>query len=261
MTRIARGREAGSNMVGGLRPGVLGPVTAHAIARRAPVDVVLVARRAGLRRVDPDQLKDRRVVETTAAAVLPHRITGPVTRVARDRKTGRCMRGRLRRVVVLAMTRDAGHRASPHIGRFVARLAGEPAMVGVEVHAGHPRMVPANRGPRRRAMARLALRAEPRLKTIVLPADPVTLVTGVWRADVLVLDVALGARDRQMPALEPEARGVVKRPVRRVELRVRGRADEQGQQRSGRDEKGAAGLHNRWQSLQLGPSAPRCLST
>ena len=60
VARLAGRREAGRRVIGIARAVVVGQVAADAVARRAPVDVVDVAGRARLRRVDADQREDRR---------------------------------------------------------------------------------------------------------------------------------------------------------------------------------------------------------
>ena len=64
---LARRREAGRRVIGIRRALVVGQVAADAVARRALVDVVVVARRARLRGVDADQREDGGVVEAAAA--------------------------------------------------------------------------------------------------------------------------------------------------------------------------------------------------
>ncbi len=98
VARVARRREPGGGVVRVRRLLVSRQVTAGAVARGALVDVVLVARRALLRRVRAQQREELRVVDGRATETGVGR---PVARVARRREPGRGV-VRVRRLLVVA---------------------------------------------------------------------------------------------------------------------------------------------------------------
>jgi hypothetical protein len=126
----------------------------------------------------------------------------------------------------------------------MARLARDLLVLLVERHTRLRRVVPLYGRPRRRPMALLALGAKACLESIVLPANPVTVVTGVWRALVLAVQVARLASQGLMLAIKPERGRVVERAVRGVELSSR-RAREERNGAEGDDEDEHVSLHGR----------------
>ena len=98
---------------------VVGLVAADAVARRALVDGVLVARGAGLRRVDADQREDARVVERRPA---PRGVGRAVARFARGREAGGGVVGVRRPLVVRSVAADAvARRAGEDVGAVARR--------------------------------------------------------------------------------------------------------------------------------------------
>ena len=272
---FARAREAGGHVVRVLRAVVVGLMAADTVPRRAFVDVVLVTRRARLRRVQAHEREHAVVAEGARSRVAPRGIVRPMARLARRRESGGGVVRRLCRRVVLLMAADAGDRCRLELRGAVARLARQRSVRLIERDTGLRAVIPPDGGPRRRAMALLALRAEARLVAVVFAANPVAVEARLRRSRVLPVQVARFARDGLVLAVEAEARRVVKRAVRRLELRGRVRRREQHHERrrgepserrhpagsrpASRLPPARAG-HGWWHLAQSGPSAPRCTS-
>src|SRR5512139_3570843 len=85
MTRLARRRESGGDVIGVPGALIVGPVAAVAVAGRAGVDVVFMAGAAGQRRMHALEREERGVVEMGLAEGC---VRGPVAGVAGRREPG-----------------------------------------------------------------------------------------------------------------------------------------------------------------------------
>src|SRR5512139_3962218 len=85
MTRLARRRESGGDVIGVPGALIVGPVAAVAVAGRAGVDVVFMAGAAGQRRMHALEREERGVVEMGLAEGC---VGGPVAGVAGRREPG-----------------------------------------------------------------------------------------------------------------------------------------------------------------------------
>ncbi len=204
---VAGGREAGGRVLGVRRRVVLGLVAAEAVARRTRVDVVPVAGGAGLSGVDADE-REALVGEWRAA---PVRIGRSVAVLAGRRKSGGGVVGIARGVVVRLVTRRALRVEPGEDLSAVAGFARQAGVRGAEREPGPLLVVPVDGVPSDRPVAVAALVAEPGLVLVVLAADPVAVVAPVGRALEDAVEVALGARGRQVLAFEREDRVLVKR--------------------------------------------------
>src|SRR4029079_15558200 len=123
---------------------------------------------------------------------------------AGEREPGRRMVRRLRGGVVLLVARDAIERGRLEVAALVARHAIERAVRGVERHPGVGRVIALDVLPAGRLVALAALRAETRLKAIVLAAHPVAVEARAGRPLELLFQVARRARHRGVLAFELE---------------------------------------------------------
>ncbi len=140
-------------------------MAADAVARRALVDVVLVAGGAGGRRVGTDQLEDGVVIEAAGAAVAPGGVGRAMARLAGGGEPRRHVRRGGRAVVVGLVAADALARGALVDVVLVAGGAGgrrvgtDQLEDGVVIEAAGAAVAPGGVG---RAMARLAGGGEPR---------------------------------------------------------------------------------------------------
>ena len=200
VARLARRREPRLDVARVRRLLVLGDVTPRAVARRPAVDAVLVAGRAGRRRVLAGEREGRLVVK---AGLLPGRVGDLVARLARGREPRRNVVRVLRPVVVLPVAADAARRlALPEETARVALLAVDSGVRTGECEAGRRGVAPGDGGPRGRPVAVLAVEAQPGLEPVVLSAVPVAVGAEARRPLRLPLDVAGRAGDEEVLALE-----------------------------------------------------------
>ncbi len=165
MARLAGGGEPGGTVGRGARAVVVCAMAADAVARRALVDVVLVAGGAGGRRVGTDQLEDGVVIEAARAAVAPGGVGRAMARLAGGGEAGLDMVRGGRAVVVGLMAADAvARRALVDVvlvtgGAGGRRVGTDQLEDGVVIEAARAAVTPGGVG---RAMARLAGGGEPR---------------------------------------------------------------------------------------------------
>jgi len=124
---LARGRESRRDVIRLLRAVVIIEMAARAQTRRAGINAVLVARRAGLRRVHARE----REREVTEDALMPRRVVELVAVLARGRESRRNVIRLFRSVVIGQVTAGAQTRRAGIDAVLVARVAG----LG-RVHAG-----------------------------------------------------------------------------------------------------------------------------
>ncbi len=193
----------------------------------------------------------------------PDRRINAVAAFARGREAGGRVIWCARVLVILLMTGDtAGLRGAERVVA-VARLTRDLTVRGAQWQSGHGGMVPSHLGPRRSAVALLALRAELQTIAIVLTTYPVTVKALGGCALVDALLMARRARHVAMTAIEREHRLVVKGAVWRFKLRLdrwrpAEREDRHHEERAPRTGEGQS--HGLWHDSQRRPSAPRCTS-
>ena len=187
VARLARGREAGRRVV---RPGgalVVGLVAADAVARRARVDAVPVARVAGLGRVHAEE-RERRVVEARAGE---GRRRLRVARLAVDREAGGRVVRRPGPAIVGVVARDAlrarGLRRRGPCGRSRTRAAGARCSAACRCAAPCSQVTAVHDVVRWQSSHSLPRRS---LVEVVLPPDPVAVVAARRRALGLPVHVA-----------------------------------------------------------------------
>jgi len=126
------------------------------------------------------------------------------------------------RVEILPMARRTQHRPGRELAVAMAGYAADRSMRSIQRNTRHPAVIPVDRAPRDGTMALLALGAEPRLIAIVFATYPVTRVARRRRAGILLIQMTRRTRHREMSSFEPERGCVVKRAIRRLELRLDG---------------------------------------
>ena len=205
---LARGRKSGGRVVraGGALVGRT--VTAVTVSRRALVDVVLVARDAGLGGVHPGERIVRAVLE---AGLRERGVRRLVAELALRREPGGLVRRLRRGLVLLRVARVARRAAGVEAAVRMATVAAQRAVRRTQRRACCRAVIPRHRGPADRPVAGFTVGAKPRPVRVVLAPDPVAVVALVRGALHRAADVAVLARHAEVPAFEIEAAGLVKR--------------------------------------------------
>jgi hypothetical protein len=194
-------------MVWVLRLLIVCPVTAVAFPRSPGVDAVFMAGAAVQGGVDTLTRKNTVVVERR---LLPARMRRKMTELA-SRREGRLpvvgLRGFL---VILAVAGIAVEADPPEIPIFVAAVTAQIPVGAVEGHARLGGMVPAHGRPGDRPVAVFAVGPQGGPVAVVLPPDPVTVITAPGRPFIYPVEMAGGAGDFEMPPLEREGPGFMK---------------------------------------------------
>ena len=195
-------------MVRILRPLVLVEVTPHTITRRALIDVVEMAAHAVRDGVGSPK-GEARVLE---APLIPGWIRRRVTQLACRWKSCREVIRLTRLLKVLLVTLHTIERGTPfkHLVA-VAGVAPQQAVLRAQRHSGFRLVLPGGLDPRARQMARLAVRPEPKLVSVVLSAIPVTIKTGGWCPAQHSVHVAGRAWNRHVLSIKPKLGCVMER--------------------------------------------------
>ncbi len=155
--------------------------------------------------------------ERKARVVEAHPAPAPVGRAVTKLTIGGKPGGEVVRVIrVLVVPEVAGDairwRAALESTARVTGVAVESGVGAGEGNTGGAAVIPVDGGPRGRPVALLAVGPERRAVSIVLAPDPVAVVAGGRGRLDLTVEVTLGARNRQVTALEGHQSILVKRP-------------------------------------------------
>ena len=144
--------------------------------------------------------------------LMEARIGGGMADLAGGRETGRGMVRIPRFPVVLEMAGGAIGARSLERLVFVAGVATDGAVGGIERKPRLRRMVPLDGGPGRRPVAFFALRTQPRPVAVILPPDPMAVVAIAGRSLDLPIEMAGGAGHAEVPAFERKRRRLMESP-------------------------------------------------
>lgn len=220
MTGVAGGGETRRRMVRFACGVIRGLMTTDARPGRPSKHIVAMTGGARDRGVSALQREERIVIECGTAGRAPGRFAGAMACLTRNGESSGRMVWRTRRVEILLMAGGAQHGAGLELTIAMARFTTDRAMHRIERDTSHRAVVPIDRAPRDGTMALLALGPETRLIAIVLAAYPVARVARGRRTLILLLQMTRRARHGEMAAFEAECGCIVKRAIRRLELRI-----------------------------------------